>query len=721
MANPPNSDVETTLDEQRKTESGALNNSDQHNAETRGEPGSRADAALSEDDSEQFGCGSWHPPHLQRLATPVAFVTFLCFFTTCDAFFSGIQVALLTTLETRYGLSAYQIGMVVTVNKIGTMLGLPVAAYLGGRPNTHRPRWIAASAFLMALGMVATCIPQFAFGPYQYHHRQVEDTADEPDHPVSFGLCSPHDNHSLPSSGAECSEITTMEDRAAYIIILMSQFVAGVGYAPTRPLGVSYIDDNVKKTRAAFYLGIVSSMYGLGVVLGFLTSSATSLIWVDFYRTQTTLTHTNKAWVSAWWLLFIFLAFILVLSGIPFLGFPKRLPKKWREADDEEAEGAVPDETKSTEPMFSTLNLGGIKALLISLHRIFTNGSYWMATFAFVTTGLVTGLLSFFPKYIESQFGLPTSLVNILVAVVIPALACGSILGGYLCRRWKLEIVGQTKLCLACVCIATVFQLLLQAFGCENQPIAGINVDYSGNRIDILNLESSCNVDCDCRNDTFQAVCLQAKHITYITPCFAGCTLQADTMDTVQFMNCSCLPDDDVGDGPWSSDDATSASSVWAVVQGACAYQCNTLVPFVICTIVFVLIFSTTGAPLILTVVRSVDARDKAFAYGITKCLQYVIGVIPTPIITGGLIDTTCKLWQSECGARRACWLHDLPSFRRIMTGSGLVVLASQGGLLSLCWYFLRRRARYQAVLEVTVDIPRPSVEDASTEPKPID
>ncbi|XP_038060395.1 solute carrier organic anion transporter family member 5A1-like isoform X2 [Patiria miniata] len=617
--NAPSKGIDTAFNGEQNLKTGG---SGQCDANTQHVTDVSGDVAPNEADSQHFGIGSWHPHCLQRLVNPVVFVVLLCLFTICDAFFSGIQVALLTTLETRYGLSAYQIGMVVTINKIGTMLGLPVAAYLGGRPNTHRPRWIAASAFLMAFGMIATCIPQFIFEPYQYHHSQFEDMTESV-LSDDYDLCSASTNYSSTSSYAECTESTSLDDEAAYIIILISQFVAGVGYAPTRPLGISYIDDNVKPNRAGFYLGIVSSMYGIGVVLGFLASSAASLIWVDFYRTQTTLTHTDKAWVSAWWLLFIFVAFILVLSGIPFLGYPKQLPRKWRIANDD-VDSAVPDDSKSSEPILSTLKLGGIKALLNSLLRVLTNGSYLLASFAFVTSGLITGLLSFFPKYIESQFGLPTSLVNILVAIMIPALGLGSILGGYLCRRWKLQVVGQTKLCLACVCTAAVFQVLLFVFGCDNQSIAGINDDFGENRVAIPNLTSSCNMDCNCRHDTFQMVCFQAEQITYMSPCFAGCTQKFDAADSMQFVNCSCLHVDDLS----SSDvvqNATSVSSVWAVVKGACAYQCNTLIPFVICVITFVFIFSTEGAPLILTVVRSVDTRDKTFAYGITKCLQYVI------------------------------------------------------------------------------------------------
>ena len=114
--------------------------------------------------------------------------------------------------------------------------------------------------------------------------------------------------------------------------------------------------------------GIVSSMDAIGVVLAFLASSATSFVWVDFYRSDTTLTHDDPVWVSAWWLLYIFLGFILVLSGIPFLGFPKRLPRQWEDGKGElgvnmaaSEDDSIPSDNKSSQALWTTLKLGGVK------------------------------------------------------------------------------------------------------------------------------------------------------------------------------------------------------------------------------------------------------------------------------------------------------------------------------------------------------------------------
>ena len=217
----------------------------------------QAEAVSLGEADERYGIGSWQPRRLQFMASPTIFVTILCFFTSCVAFFSGTQIALLTTLETRYSLSAYEIGLVITINTVGTLLGLPVASYLGGRLDTHRPRWIAGGAFIMAAGMLATCTPQFMFGVYQYQHSQSKEELFKDTLPETFQLCN--QSEMLPDIGLSDStssnDFSSRDKSASFIIILISQFVAGLGYSPAKPLGISYIDDNVKSNKAGFYIG----------------------------------------------------------------------------------------------------------------------------------------------------------------------------------------------------------------------------------------------------------------------------------------------------------------------------------------------------------------------------------------------------------------------------------------------------------------------------------
>ncbi len=72
------------------------------------------------------------------------------------------------------------------------------------------------------------------------------------------------------------------------------------------------------------------------------------------------------------------------------------------------------------------------------------------ATFMLISVGaaldgfLLAAMAAFLPKYFESQFSLPPGDAAMLVgAIVVPAGAGGTLVGGYLAKRFKLNRAGQ--------------------------------------------------------------------------------------------------------------------------------------------------------------------------------------------------------------------------------------------------------------------------------------
>lgn len=89
----------------------------------------------------------------------------------------------------------------------------------------------------------------------------------------------------------------------------------------------------------------------------------------------------------------------------------------------------------------------------------------------------------------ESQFALTASNAAFLVgAVVVPAGALGTLLGGLTLNKLKLDRQGAIKLYLACqfVILPLYFGFL---FNCPTAPILGVNVPYTN---------ETCNFGCDC-------------------------------------------------------------------------------------------------------------------------------------------------------------------------------------------------------------------------------
>lgn len=79
---------------------------------------------------------------------------------------------------------------------------------------------------------------------------------------------------------------------------------------------------------------------------------------------------------------------------------------------------------------------------------------------------------------------------------------------------------------------------------------------------------------------------------------------------------------------------------------------------------------------------RAVSPEDKSFAQGLTLMMLSLFAMIPGPIIFGRVIDTTCLVWNYQCGKRGDCQLYDQEVFRYSMNGLSL------GKLRDVLWTF---------------------------------
>lgn len=50
---------------------------------------------------------------------------------------------------------------------------------------------------------------------------------------------------------------------------------------------------------------------------------------------------------------------------------------------------------------------------------------------------------------------------------------------------------------------------------------------------------------------------------------------------------------------------------------------------------------------------------------------------VPYPLIYGALIDGSCQVWESTCGASGNCWLYDLARLRHSYLGASAGFLAA--------------------------------------------
>jgi hypothetical protein len=109
------------------------------------------------------------------------------------------------------------------------------------------------------------------------------------------------------------------------IYIFMSQFVSGIGTTLFSILGITYLDDNVKRKQTPMFIGkslnilntlkelnrsiylhfflsgLMSSLRLIGPVFGYGLAAICMRMYVNLSET-TTLKPRDPSWIGAWWL-----------------------------------------------------------------------------------------------------------------------------------------------------------------------------------------------------------------------------------------------------------------------------------------------------------------------------------------------------------------------------------------------------------------------------------
>lgn len=107
-------------------------------------------------------------------------------------------------------------------------------------------------------------------------------------------------------------------------------------------------------------------------------------------------------------------------------------------------------------------------------------------------------------------------------------------------------------------------------------------------------------------------------------------------------------------------------------------------------------IVAATQMPLLMIVLRSVSEEERSFALGMQFVIFRLFGYIPAPILFGNLIDSTCLLWKSSCGAGTGrCLIYDIEQFRYKYVGlaSGVKIVALLIFLLD--WWLVKRKKNF--------------------------
>ncbi|XP_048410382.1 solute carrier organic anion transporter family member 1C1-like [Stegostoma tigrinum] len=569
----------------------------------------------------------------------------------------------ITQIERRFDIPSSLIGVVDGSFEIGNLLVIVFVSYFGAK--FHRPRLIAIGSVVMAIGTFLTASPHFFMGRYNYETAvtfsnnltmitsQCSNTSTDPT------TTAPEES----SSGCEKAAGSSM-----WIYIFLGNLLRGIGETPTGPLGISYLDDFATQENASFYIGILYTVALIGPLFGYLLGSMCAKLFVDIGfidLERVTITPKDARWVGAWWLGFLIAGAFSLLFSIPFWFFPKSITRETSKKELGKASEKIDflkldqSEPARNIPKISQVDHG----FFSSLKALFSNSCYvlYLVSMVIQMNSLI-GMLTFKPKFIEQQYGQSASRSNFLIGLInIPAVCLGFFLGGFVMKKFKLNIVQAAKLVLGTGLLGWLLTLLFFAMGCENSRVAGLTVSYEGSAqvsYEGSGLNHDCNTGCFCSLTQWEPVCA-GNGVTFVSPCLAGCKTSTGTGKNTVFHNCSCISP------------LTAGNSSSHLGQCARGDDCEkSFRYFMAVTVLTALIFSFGAVPGFMILLRCNKPELKSLAIGVHTLIARTLAGIPAPIYFGALIDKTCLKWGiSRCGGRGACRIYNSDTFRHIFLG----------------------------------------------------
>ncbi|XP_053309532.1 solute carrier organic anion transporter family member 4A1 [Spea bombifrons] len=592
----------------------------------------------SEGDNE-CGWGSITPSFLQFCNTSKGVLFFLC----VASFLQGMVVngfinTVITTIERRFDLHSYHSGLIASSYDIAACMCLTFVSYFGG--NGHKPRWLGWGVLIMGIGSLVFALPHFTTAAYE---GSVTD---------DNGTCHSNQTQQHTESASKISHYR--------YIFMLGQFLHGIGATPLYTLGVTYLDENVKSSYSPVYIGIFYTAAIVGPAVGYLLGGFFLNIYTEL-SIPAGLTPENPLWVGAWWIGFLAAGAAAFLISFPILGYPQQLPGSQRYVVMRISEAhQVNSGAHKVDPDFGKT----IRDLPKSLLMLLRNPTFIFLCLAGATEAtLITGMSTFGPKLLESQFSLSASeAATFFGYLVVPAGGGGTFLGGFIVNKLKLHCSGVIKFCVSCTLLG-ILSVFIFLISCPNMPVAGVTTPYPGSVLleGSLNLSAACNMDCRCLEDIYSPVCGEDQ-IMYYSACYAGCSeIYTDLGGGRKvYQNCSCVG--------WNASSAGGQA-----VAGKCSSSCHKmllLLVFMFCVILFTFLGSI---PALTATLRCVSDSQRSFALGIQWIVVRTLGGIPGPIAFGSMIDISCLLWQNQGGERGSCYIYQNSAMSRYTLTAGLV------------------------------------------------
>lgn len=164
--------------------------------------------------------------------------------------------------------------------------------------------------------------------------------------------------------------------------------------------------------------------------------------------------------------------------------------------------------------------------------------------------------------------------------------------------------------------------------------------------------DPKCNKECECGTDVFTPVCLNTSSPkTFFSACHAGCQVSlrdSQTSSIYGYTNCTCLDDPNI-----------------ILTTGFCGESCGEADTYVTILALLNFLLATTYIGSLIIILRSVAPADKTVATGFIGTAVCGLAYVPTPVLFGYLVDSSCVTWEESCGQRGSCWIYNGRDFSK--------------------------------------------------------
>ncbi|XP_035273141.1 solute carrier organic anion transporter family member 3A1-like isoform X2 [Anguilla anguilla] len=536
----------------------------------------------------------------------------------------------------------------------------------------------------MALGALLSALPEFLAHQYKYEVGKAWRAEEGWDICANSSRADGRDPAFLCGNRANTNMM--------YLLLIGAQVLLGIGATPVQPLGVSYIDDHVRRKDSSLYIGILFSTLVFGPACGFILGSLCTKIYVDAIFIDTSkldITPEDPRWIGAWWGGFLLCGVLLFFSALFMFGFPQSLSEGGAKGGAKNQQpmlptnSGLPQDYEGSKPSNGVLchtdpgpSLSCCQQLRVipevTKHLLSNPVFTCIILAACMEIAVVAGFAAFLGKYLEQQFNLTTSSANQLLGMTaIPCACLGIFLGGLLVKKLNLSALGAVRMAMLVNLVSTACYVTFLFLGCDTGPVAGVTVTYGDETLRVgQKPEVVCMRNCNCYTASVRPVC-GSNDVTYLSACFAGCT-------RANLTGCTCI-----------SSDISNA----AAVPGKCPSPgCQEAFLIFLCIIcVCSMIGAMAQTPSVIILIRTVSPELKSYALGVLFLLLRLLGFIPPPLIFGAGIDSTCLFWSTVCGDRGACMLYDNVAYRHLYVSIAIVLKAVAFLLYATTWQCLRK------------------------------